>query len=406
MFQRIDIFMEKIISVHEVFKEARSKYDVELSMNFSAFELFAPNELALSRILAWMLDPRGSHSQGARFLREFLRQMNIQHQQLDTAMVQIEEVVAQGRLDISVKLGDRRKIVIENKPFAPDQPLQLKRYLDHVGEHGHVIYLPGARKEAPNVSILSESRMYNIKSGRLIESSWIDLIPFFERCRDINHSPRVRAFIDEIPRYVRKVFQGVRDVTETEDVASYMAAEADTIETAFLVSNAMDALRERLIQKLQADISDGLPEGWSLEETIVKGSRWSRLCIAYPDLSLRFYTFFDKSNYNDFSYGLQWRMDRRQPSLESVRQVLLRHDLGVGEIVESQDDYPLWRWGDETPGADLPRRWQSDPRPWMLISTGEAARKIIEIARSYEPVAQELDRLPHRQLDESQHTPI
>lgn len=388
--------MTKVAATHEAFKGARSKYAVELSPDFSAFELFAPKELALSRILAWMLDPKGSHSQGESFLREFLRRMNIQHQQLEPATVQIEEAVAEGRLDISVKLADGRKIVIENKPFAADQPLQLQRYLDHVGEHGHVIYLPGARKEAPTSSISGENRAYHIKTGRLIESSWIDLIPFFERCRDINRSPRVRTFIDEIPRYVRTVFQGVRDVTETEDLASYMAARADTIATAFLVSNAMDALRERLIQKLHEDIGNGLPDRWSLAETIVQGSRWSRLCLAYPDLSLRFYAFFDKLNYNDFNYGLQWRADRRQPSLEAVRQVLQGCGFNVGEMVESQEDYPLWRWGDETPGADLPRRWQSDPRPWMLISTGEAANKIIQIARSYEPVAQELDRLPPR----------
>ena len=51
------------------FAQARRLYSDRLAPEFNPFDFIAPNEIKLSRILAWLLNPKEKHGQGARFLR-------------------------------------------------------------------------------------------------------------------------------------------------------------------------------------------------------------------------------------------------------------------------------------------------------------------------------------------------
>jgi hypothetical protein len=238
---------------------SRNVYSAEVSPEFNVLSLMRPGELTLSRMLAWLLDETENHCQGSKFLEAFLTKVQIPIKGVASAIVKLEEVVDFGRLDISLRLADGRLIVIENKPRAADQPMQIERYLQHVGDRGHVIYLPGTLKEAAQVTVTSSVRERSLAERSLIESSWVDLISFFEDCATISRSPRVRAFLEEIPRYIRAEFQGVPDMTEANTVVDEMVLISETIEAAFLVSTSIPIMQERLIKKLVHDVNAQLP---------------------------------------------------------------------------------------------------------------------------------------------------
>lgn len=86
-----------------------------------------------SALLAELLSPCGSHGQGALFLEQFLDVLGtgrcpwMAEFDLDSATVQRECAVSEGRIDILVSDG-KRALVIENKIYAADQWEQLKRY--------------------------------------------------------------------------------------------------------------------------------------------------------------------------------------------------------------------------------------------------------------------------------------
>jgi hypothetical protein len=50
-------FLSLIVTMLPAFQEIEQRLDRETGRRFNAFKLFAPNELATSRILAFLLDP-------------------------------------------------------------------------------------------------------------------------------------------------------------------------------------------------------------------------------------------------------------------------------------------------------------------------------------------------------------
>jgi len=82
-----------------------------------------------SRMIGSLLDTQGDHYQGDLFLREFLRELNLQEffNSLDKVRVNVEYK------DIDLYLTDDEKhIIIENKIWAEDQPCQVIRYINYI----------------------------------------------------------------------------------------------------------------------------------------------------------------------------------------------------------------------------------------------------------------------------------
>lgn len=108
-------------------------------------------------ILAELLNPKGSHSQGAVFLELFLetcvRRSSTFMQNAEAVTVQQEKYL--GRVDFETETGGiidiyfesitHQLLLIENKINSDEGPIQIKRYLNHVRdmpeESAQVIYL-------------------------------------------------------------------------------------------------------------------------------------------------------------------------------------------------------------------------------------------------------------------------
>lgn len=85
-----------------------------------------------SPMLAELLNPQGSHGQGAVFPKKFLDGLKISDFDADSARVDTEVKADDlGRLDIEVKDKNQRAIFIENKIGARLQYKQLTRYHEH-----------------------------------------------------------------------------------------------------------------------------------------------------------------------------------------------------------------------------------------------------------------------------------
>ena len=81
-----------------------------------------------SPLLAELLNPHGSHGQGAVFLKHFLTEVEIQDFDAESARVFPEVSIGElGRLDIVITDKDRRSIFVENKIYAGLQERQLEK---------------------------------------------------------------------------------------------------------------------------------------------------------------------------------------------------------------------------------------------------------------------------------------
>jgi len=97
---------------------------------FKVLKIHADEVRLHSRFLAELLNPRGTHQQGGKFLALFIQQFFPSFVfNTETAKVKIEQVIDDNRrLDIYLWDNQGRKIIIENKIYAGDQYEQLLDY--------------------------------------------------------------------------------------------------------------------------------------------------------------------------------------------------------------------------------------------------------------------------------------
>lgn len=110
--------------------------------NLNVWEIghFGEHEVEHCRVLHWLLDPRGSHSQGPRFLRSLLGTLSKPDLPHECAAgkfrVEREAVLDESsRIDLMV-IGEDFLIAIEAKVNASPDPEQLTRYARRIAERG------------------------------------------------------------------------------------------------------------------------------------------------------------------------------------------------------------------------------------------------------------------------------
>ena len=118
-------------------KLINEKYEKVLNAGEGRFNIFSilrndHDEVNLhSKFIYELINPLGSHNQGDIFLKIFLKQMNIELDGLEDVRVNREYKF----IDILIRTNNRA-IIIENKIWAGDQDMQLKRYRDEMINEG------------------------------------------------------------------------------------------------------------------------------------------------------------------------------------------------------------------------------------------------------------------------------
>ena len=131
--------MEQLLKSVELFGKQIDVARKESSLRGEQFNIFKVcgidhYELMHSAILSELLDPQGSHGQKAQYLKLFMKQY---HSNLFEKKIDFDRVVVRreewtvdhsGRMDIYIEYEGYPIVIIENKIYASDQNIQLKRY--------------------------------------------------------------------------------------------------------------------------------------------------------------------------------------------------------------------------------------------------------------------------------------
>ncbi|MDU0343735.1 PDDEXK-like family protein [Bosea rubneri] len=273
--------------------EAQNKQAAQsIAPAFTPFSFVESDELGLSRILGWLLDPNGTHAQGERFLEAFVTAFGIPWQpgHCASARVTLEaptpRLMQLRRIDVLIACHDRA-IAIENKPSAADQRGQVQDYFTHLDRHyqsgGHLLYLSGDGSGPSLESVGAEEAERRRQSGQLILKGYADLLPWLEACRGLCLAPRVRDFIAFFERHIRRRFtKGEKTVALSEQLVSDIVSSPDRVSSALNIIAAADALRERLITRLREEIAVlAAARGWTLLPEKRSVIQWSGFSIRY-----------------------------------------------------------------------------------------------------------------------------
>ncbi|MBO0492816.1 PD-(D/E)XK nuclease family protein [Pseudomonas sp. Marseille-Q1929] len=103
----------------------RAKYQRPAGFNLFSVLRSSSDEVRLhSRFLAFLLDPKASHNQGAALLNLLLTRVGVQNFDSSNAIVEVEYK----NIDILVRNPSNQAVIIENKVYARDRDEQLWDY--------------------------------------------------------------------------------------------------------------------------------------------------------------------------------------------------------------------------------------------------------------------------------------
>ncbi len=211
----------------------------KLTPEFNAFEMIKMDEMRISRMIAWLLNPEGSHEQGNTFLNLFIEKYNNNTilKKHRTKLKKSKKVLVykeykidentdkgKGRIDILLEfeLDDDKKfgIVIENKPFADDQEEQIWRYKEYIenkyDENYFIIYMPGEDEVDPSTYSIKTKDLKELKTnGRFKTISIPEIKPWIEQCAEIlkdKKANRASKMVKEFAEYINKQFNNTNSI--------------------------------------------------------------------------------------------------------------------------------------------------------------------------------------------------
>jgi hypothetical protein len=211
MTEQLEIFFGALESI----ARAQRLLDREFATDFSVTELLRPDENRLSDVIACLLNPAGVHGQASCFLDLFIEMFKISCTADRTRCRVARE---QGWLDILVEIGFGKRfgIGLENKPWAGDQPNQVRKYCGYLEKQ-----FPGqwwfgylSRNGVPphersickgmREDLVAKGQFRTIPIARCADEVSIEdwLARYAEDCV----AERVRAFLRDLQAYVGRQF--------------------------------------------------------------------------------------------------------------------------------------------------------------------------------------------------------
>lgn len=363
---------------HAALLRAKSLYRERLAPDFNPLDFMKIDELNLSRVIAWLLRPDGSHGQGGAFLQQLLALTGgaWSPEECSSAKVYLEHGTGDGRIDIMVR-SRGRVLAIENKPDADDQPYQLQRYLQYLDglslQDYRLLYLTPNGTTPNEKSITSKTAEARVKSAHLHLVSYNStMLEWLSACRAICRADRVTVFLDEVSRAVRKKFQGVSDMSDQEHITDVMAATPQSVEASLLIANTALALKSRLAKILEQQLGELIEaKGWKFTAGF-SPARYSAIRVDFDARSpVVVSLMFDRANFNSLAIGIEKKQGTKFAG--SALNRAMNSILGASDGTAG-DEWPWWQSaGAQNALFPLPRDWDTEVDVWIKIARGRAS---------------------------------
>lgn len=239
--------LAKVSAQTEASKKAKANLQREFAPNFNPVELMAPGETRLSEVIRWMLDETESHGQGCAFRDQFVTDI-LQNEPSDWERASVAcEVGTEheyGRIDILMISADqKRRLAIENKPWAGWQKEQLARYLrDQTNYDCDVTVLALIGSADPKNAL--ESHWRENDNGPCPDNvkafDFHSVADWIEKSAAIARPTRVRDFLFAVAEYCRRYVMNEPADAEIEETATLMRnAGPEILNAAIKISNAL-----------------------------------------------------------------------------------------------------------------------------------------------------------------------
>lgn len=327
------------------------RLEVNMADRFNPFRFFRKDELGLSAILAFLLDPKETHGQGDLFLNSFLEKLNLHHfLAYDQVDVIVEKTTENNRRhDIFIRgiLNDKTQWVlsIENKlNWAKDQDKQIEDYLAdlisyEVGNNYFILYLPVNYCNPSKDSIDEKEWEHKVESGNAKVWDQNIVIDWLNNVEITN--TEVKSFIKFFVKHLKERVMG-----ENKDyslLVNEMAKETNILNLALDIIRSKDEFLKIIASEFKSNLKGNSPD-WikSHWEICNNESETEALVIINTKNNLGVKILFDTGDYQNLYWGIYNVSSNKD--IEKVRE-RLSIDLSGEFKKNSKNSYWLyWDW--------------------------------------------------------------
>lgn len=203
-----------------------------------------------SSILAEIINPKGSHNFGSKFLEAFIETLKrselIEGEfqfSMQNVRVVTENASAFGRLDILIRNSQNQALLLENKIYAGDQEEQLRRYYEYgkreFGNNFKLIYLTLQGHESTNT---------DKNQVEYIQVSYSEIIlTWLERCIEISvRSPIVRETLIQYANHIKSLTNNTIAHTMSQELIDKLST-LENLEAAYTIANNLGNVSNNII---------------------------------------------------------------------------------------------------------------------------------------------------------------
>lgn len=366
-FHELEIksFFSNIETKIRLLKQVREYYGKEMAPYFNSLDFWKIDEIKVSQILAFFLDPNEKHGQGEVFLAHFLKRFELdffRNDDLRSVKVKCEASIDnRRRIDILVTNNFGQCVGIENKIHlgTTDQKDQIKDYVNFLEDRYRsgncLIYLSPREKEVSAHSIGNKVRedLINEKKLRILnyEDHLIDCLSEFEM---ITKNLRTKSFLKDFEKKLRKMYMGEKDINEKQLIVDFINQDSRNIEIAFLVINSLDQVKRDLKVKFASQIQEiGDRLGLRVDGLKLYPSNWKghKIMFNYEGANLL--------------YGIQRNSPDKSKARFSEINGLIESE--INEKFNVSEWWPMWQI--------FYRNVENNIEFWTEINNGNAARR-------------------------------
>jgi hypothetical protein len=382
--------VSSLIAAAELAKSGSRAKD---SPSFNLFRFMRIKENDLSAIFSDLLDPRGTHGQGALFLDAFLARLGNAHwkRPAQTCHVRLEHQTDEmRRIDLTLTFP-HGVIGIENKPWAIDQEKQLGHYATYLSQikrsddwNWLLVFISNRPPAAYSLSAHEQAKLLATK--QFFHFSFAAVLTWLAECRQHCQSLKVNHFLDDLLHFIRTAINGEMEMAEQTEVVQTLMAQ-DNIEAAFVIAQSLDATKRALLDEFHLNLKTEADKlGYSVEWRMAEWRRGAGFYIRQcADDRLAVGFEFDANNLTFLVWGLTdtHREDDPQQLTEDSEIYRCAAVVMTNEFNNASQSRS-WPW--YSPPNDVSLRaelshWDKVAAPWQMMASGELLSAVLEKAQ-------------------------
>ncbi|HVX01512.1 MAG TPA: PD-(D/E)XK nuclease family protein, partial [Candidatus Babeliaceae bacterium] len=354
-----------------------NKYEKITQLSGESFNVFRILKLHASEVhlhslfLAELLNPTGTHGYGDIFLKLFIERFKYLDRCFQThdAVVKVEKYIGLinedrtqgGRIDIVITDKNNQHIIIENKIYAEDQINQLQRYKWY-SSLSELFYLTldGRKASEFTKGALVEGNDFKLLSYK------IDILRWLEVCRkETVTQPIIRETITQYINLIKSLTGQTINDTMQEELSTIVLSN---LESAFMISNNLDIITNRLLNNLKAyalEIEDEFKEkGVKLDYYVDINEKYTGFFYIIPNWNYLNIGFQFQEYFTSFIYGLCRLQDPNETLLPL--EIKERVDSLSGMVSKPNAWWPI-QFYLESP---YDKNWNTAFEPWQALHDG------------------------------------